>query len=115
MHLYNVKHNVRTCSFVVTAHINQISVSNPLRISLHLNLTSAGNGVYSRSVILHNGPCAAFNSQNAGNLENDILWGSPTRQRSGQSHSYHLRENDTGWKILVKQPPESLLHLIYNL
>ncbi len=62
---------------------------------MYLILTSAGDGVNSRPMILHNGPSAALHSQNASHLQDDILWRGPARQGSCQPHSDHLKEKHT--------------------
>lgn len=60
-----------------------------------LVLTSAGDGVDSRTVILHNGSSATFHSQNASNLQNDVLWRCPPREAACQFHSNHLVKEST--------------------
>lgn len=53
-------------------------------------ITSARDGVNSRPMILHNSPSAALYSQDASNLQDDILWRSPAWQTACQLHSNHL-------------------------
>lgn len=69
---------------------------------MFLILTSAGDRVNPRSVILNNGSSATLYSQDASHLQDDILWRGPTRQGSCQLHSNHLKEGfHTGRDIHV--------------
>lgn len=58
----------------------------------HLILTSAWDGINSRSMILHDGSSAAFYSQDASHLQDDILWRGPTRKGPCQSYSNYLEK-----------------------
>lgn len=77
---------------MLTQRMSFASVLSPV---MYLILTSAGDGVNSRSMILHNGSSATLHSQDAGHLQDDILWRGPARQGSGQLHSNHLKGKNT--------------------
>lgn len=59
---------------------------------MYLIITSAGDGVHSRSMVLHNSPSATLHSQDASHLQDDVLWRGPARQGACQPHSNHLKD-----------------------
>lgn len=72
-----------------------MSFNSISHLAMFLILTSAGDGVNSRPMILHNGSSAALHSQDASHLQDDILWRGPPGQGSCQLHSNHLIEKRT--------------------
>lgn len=84
--------------------LNKASVVSPFLAFSYVNteykdhamfffcLTSARDGINSRSMILHNCTSATLHSQDASHLQDDILWRGPTWQGSCQLHSNHLTD-----------------------
>jgi hypothetical protein len=52
--------------------------------------TCAGDGINTRTMVLHNGSCTSLNCQNASNLEDYIFGRCPTAERPCQLHTYDL-------------------------
>lgn len=53
-------------------------------------LTSTGDVVNSRPVVLNDGSSASLDSQDTGHLQDDVLGRRPARHLASQFHSYHL-------------------------
>lgn len=73
----------------------RMSFTNSLSLVMYLILTSAGDGVNSRPMILHDGSRATLHSQDARHLQDDVLRRGPAREGAREPHSNHLKEKST--------------------
>lgn len=59
-------------------------------------VTCAGNGINTRSKVLHNGTSASLDSQDAGHLQDHILGGGPSLQGTSQLNTNNLEKQEFG-------------------